>query len=165
MRAYDLLLRLLPSSFRSEYADEMRAIFARRRRDAGGPVATLALWADAFHDVVACSSRVHLDVLRQDLRYIGRSLGRAPGFALTVVLVAALGVGATTAAFSITDHVLRPAAALPRRGSPGSALAGPDFGSRLARRAVARQLPRLAAHEHVLRSDGCLQPGQRQPGG
>jgi putative ABC transport system permease protein len=106
MRAYDLLLRLLPSSFRSEYADEMRAIFARRRRDAGGPVATLALWADAVRDIVACSSRVHLDVLRQDLRYIGRSLSRAPGFALTVVVVAALGVGATTAAFSITDHVL-----------------------------------------------------------
>ncbi|HEY6548552.1 MAG TPA: ABC transporter permease, partial [Vicinamibacteria bacterium] len=29
-----------------------------------------------------------------------------PGFAATVVVVAALGVGATTAAFSITDHVL-----------------------------------------------------------
>ena len=49
---------------------------------------------------------MHLDILRQDLRYVRRSLGRAPGFALTVVVVAALGVGATTAAFSITDHVL-----------------------------------------------------------
>ena len=31
---------------------------------------------------------------------------RTPGFALAVVAVAALGVGATTAAFSVTDHVL-----------------------------------------------------------
>ncbi len=106
MRAYDLLLRLLPSSFRSEYADEMRAIFARRQRDARGPLALVGLWADAVRDVAGCAAHVHLDVLRQDLRCVGRSLGRTPGFALTVVVVAALGVGATTAAFSITDHVL-----------------------------------------------------------
>ena len=106
MRAYDLLLRLLPASFRSEYAEEMRAIFARRRRDARGPLALAWLWAEAVRDVASCAVRVHLDILRQDLRYVRRSLGRAPGFALTVVVVAALGVGATTAAFSITDHVL-----------------------------------------------------------
>ena len=106
MRAYDVLLRLLPRSFRSEYAEEMRAIFEGRCRDARGPLATALLWADAASDVTSCAARVHLDILRQDLRYVRRSLGHAPGFALTVVVVAALGVGATTAAFSITDHVL-----------------------------------------------------------
>jgi predicted permease len=50
--------------------------------------------------------RTHLDVLRQDLRYTSRTLRRAPGFTLTVVLVTALGVGATTAAFTLADHVL-----------------------------------------------------------
>src|SRR4030095_2020159 len=34
------------------------------------------------------------------------SLARARGFTLTAVVVSALGVGATTAAFSIVDHVL-----------------------------------------------------------
>ncbi|HEY8232703.1 MAG TPA: ABC transporter permease [Vicinamibacteria bacterium] len=106
MRAYSALLRLLPASFRHEYADEMLALHARRRRDAQGPLASLALWAGAVLDVAACAARVHLDILRQDLRYVGRSLGRAKGFALTVVAVTALGVGATTAAFSVTDHVL-----------------------------------------------------------
>ena len=106
MRAYRLLLRLLPSSFRSEYADEMCALFARRRRDARGPLAAAWLWSEAAADVAGCAARVHLDILRQDLRYVGRGLRRAPGFALTVVVVAALGVGATTAAFSILDHVL-----------------------------------------------------------
>jgi putative ABC transport system permease protein len=49
---------------------------------------------------------VHGDVLRQDLRYTARALRRTPGFALTAVLVVALGVGANTAAFSLADQVL-----------------------------------------------------------
>jgi predicted permease len=46
------------------------------------------------------------DILKQDLRYSARTLYRARGFALTVVLVIALGVGANTAAFSVADFVL-----------------------------------------------------------
>jgi putative ABC transport system permease protein len=106
MRVYRALLHLLPASFRAEYADEMCAIFARRRRDASGPLSRALLWLDTVRDVATSATSVHLDVLRQDLHYVGRSLRRTPGFALTVVVVAALGVGATTAAFSITDHVL-----------------------------------------------------------
>jgi hypothetical protein len=49
---------------------------------------------------------VHWAVLAQDLRYTGRTLNRARGFALTVILVTALGVGANTAAFSVADFVL-----------------------------------------------------------
>src|SRR5215203_162680 len=48
----------------------------------------------------------HWDVLKQDLRYALRTLNRARGFALTVVVVTALGVGANTAAFSVADFVL-----------------------------------------------------------
>jgi len=46
------------------------------------------------------------DILRQDLRYTVRTLTRARGFALTAILVTALGVGANTAAFSVADFVL-----------------------------------------------------------
>src|SRR4030095_15261592 len=42
----------------------------------------------------------------QDLRFSGRVLRRSPGFATAAVVVAALGIGATTATFSLTDHVL-----------------------------------------------------------
>ena len=48
----------------------------------------------------------HLDMLIQDLRYTARTLNRARGFALTAILVTALGVGANTAAFSAADFVL-----------------------------------------------------------
>jgi hypothetical protein len=43
---------------------------------------------------------------RAVLRAFGDARRHAPGFALTAVLVAGLGIGATTAAFAIADHVL-----------------------------------------------------------
>jgi hypothetical protein len=51
----------------------------------------MALWAD--------------DIAR-NLRHAVRSLGRAPGFALTVVATLALGIGANTAVFTALDAVL-----------------------------------------------------------
>ncbi len=48
----------------------------------------------------------HWDILKQDLRYTARTLTRAPGFAATAILVAAIGVGANTAAVSVADFVL-----------------------------------------------------------
>src|SRR5262245_46789772 len=106
MRLYRILLHLYPAGFRAEYCDEMCGIFARRRRDAAGPIAVLALWLETLSDTALNALGVHWDVLRSDLLYTTRALRRAPGFAVTTIAVAALGIGATTAAFSITDHVL-----------------------------------------------------------
>ena len=103
---YRALLYLYPASFRAEYGGEMAAIFKARQRDAGGSTARVALLLAAVPEVLLNAFAVHWDVLNKDVRYAVRTLLRARGFALTAILIVALGVGANTAAFSVTDFVL-----------------------------------------------------------
>ena len=52
---------------------------------------------------------VPLELLRADLKHAMRRLGKAPGFAITVILTLAIGIGANTAVFSVLNNViLRP---------------------------------------------------------
>src|SRR6266496_604390 len=106
MKFYNLLLHLYPASFRNEYGEEMRAVFARRRREAAGLFGVAAVCVAAAGEALGNATLVHLDILKQDLAYTGRMLRRTPGFAVTAILMVALGIGATTAAFSVTDFVL-----------------------------------------------------------
>jgi putative ABC transport system permease protein len=106
MNLYAALLRLFPKSFRLEYGEEMRRIFDRRRASTDDPLSRARLWLEALMDVIPNALMAHVDILGQDLTFTARTLLRTPGFTLTAIVVAALGIGATTAAFSVTDRVL-----------------------------------------------------------
>jgi len=105
MRFYQALLHLFPRSFRTEYGGEMKKDFAREWNEASG-IAAIGLLLSTIVDVSSNALKVHVDILRQDLTYAIRSLRRTPGFTITAIVVAALGIGATTATFSLADHVL-----------------------------------------------------------
>ena len=54
----------------------------------------------------ARSMRMSIDNLLQDLRYAVRSYVKAPSFALTILTTLALGIGASTAIFSMVNGIL-----------------------------------------------------------
>src|SRR6266852_3933859 len=69
-----------------------------------------------------------MDGLSQTLRFAFRQLRKTPGFTLTVVLTLALGIGATTAIFSLVEGVLlRP---LPFKDADRLVLLGDHLGGR-----------------------------------
>lgn len=106
MRLFKVLLWLYPAAFRGDYEREMCHVFAERRQQASGALEIAGLWLATVADAIVNAMMVHVDLLRQDLAYLRRGVLKAPGFALTVIGVTALGIGANTAAFSLTDHVL-----------------------------------------------------------
>ncbi len=105
-----------------------------------------------------------LESLLTDLKHVFRRLGRSPGFAVTVVLTLAIGIGANTAVFSVLNSVLIRPLPYPepqqlvalRMSAPGaSGLA--DFRNEL--RMSASMYLTFAAHNQSFESMGVWLPG------
>ena len=108
-RCYTRMLAAYPADFRHEYGTEMARLFrddclqiARRgrlRRLIWQGLRTLA-------DLALTAPEVHMEILKQDLRFALRMLRINPGFALAAILALSLGIGANSAIFSLVYGIL-----------------------------------------------------------
>jgi macrolide transport system ATP-binding/permease protein len=142
--AYKLLLRCYPKAFRDEYERDMQASLDRlwHEQQPRGTAALARLGVSIVADTATTAIGEHFSILRHDIRIAGRSLRKAPAFTAGVIATLALGIGATTAMFSVVYAILlRPlpfadseqlielVATKPLDGIAAFATSGPDFGS------------------------------------
>src|SRR5215469_14596028 len=105
------LTQHLEESYESLCAEGATAEEARRAALAGlsSPLSDLRNTQRAAQDPLApgdaASGSLARDLWR-DLRYAGRTLRKAPGFAAFIILTLALGIGANTTVFTVLNTIL-----------------------------------------------------------
>ena len=108
--------RELEDELRFHLDTEIEELIAAGRSPAEARQEALAKFGDVDRFLAECgeSDRKRLgrrrrarmvDVIRQDLRYAVRGLIHRPGFAVSAILVLAIGVGANASVLSVVDHL------------------------------------------------------------
>ena len=105
MHFYRALLHLFPRSFRAEYGAEMQKDFAREWNAANAGSENDPDGHDARRRHRQCRARPRRHPAA-GLEIRAALAAAHAGFTITAILVGAIGIGATTATFSIADHVL-----------------------------------------------------------
>jgi putative ABC transport system permease protein len=106
---YRKVLVLYPAEFRDEFGAEMMQFFrddCRRTVRSRGTPGLLLLGLRTCFDVARSAPGVHMEILRQDLRFGWRMLGSSAGFSVTAIAALALGIGANSAIFSLVNSIL-----------------------------------------------------------
>ena len=123
VRLFAAMLRLLPRRLRDEYGDDMRLTFEERwdAAAAGGRAARTGVLARELHDLARSAIRVRMvrrsriepaterrrmSAFIHDVRHTVRMLRRQPGFTAIAALTLAVGIGVTTAVFTVVNGVL-----------------------------------------------------------
>ena len=116
-RLYRASLRLLPAHYRATHGAEIERLgeeYLDSHQHASKVRRAIALLALLF-EAIAGALAAHASAviwpgmwrdIRQDVMHAGRVFRRSPAFTLTAVLTIAMGVGATTAIFTVVRGVL-----------------------------------------------------------
>ena len=116
---FGVALHLYPAAYRDEYGREMTLVLLDRLRAEQG-VARVAVLAGALASVLADAPRQQLHVLAQDLRLALRLISREAWFAAVAVGTVAIGIGLSTAVFTVGKSLLIDA--LPYRDADRAAM-------------------------------------------
>jgi putative ABC transport system permease protein len=100
------VLHLYPAAYRDEYGKEMTLVFIDRLRGETNNALRLFAALGAFTSIVMDAPRQHIQVLAQDLRLAFRLLKREKWFATVTIGTIAIGIGASSAVFSVGKSLL-----------------------------------------------------------
>ncbi|HET9370574.1 MAG TPA: ABC transporter permease [Vicinamibacterales bacterium] len=114
------VLHLYPASYRDEYGREMTLVLVDRLRAERSAAARVVALLAAVAAVVVDAPRQHAVVVAQDLRLALRLIGRERWFAAVAIGTVALGIGLSTAVFSVGKSLL--VDALPYREADRAAM-------------------------------------------